>query len=72
MALQDLIDAREDLEVKIAAASAAAALHPTHSAGGRSFDHDGHLRTLHDNLDKLNAMIIKRQGPQITRTPVLG
>ena len=71
MSLANLLAAREDLEAKIAAAYAAS-LHPTHSAGGRSFDHDGHLRTLHANLDNLNAMIIKRQGPQISSTRVLG
>jgi hypothetical protein len=69
--VQDLIDARDNLEAEIAALMAAATIHPTHSEGGRSTDHDGHLATLVDQLDKLNAMIIKRQGAQISRTQVL-
>ncbi len=71
MSVQDLQTARDDLEEKIATAMAGT-LHPTHSAGGRSFDHDGHLAMLVDQLDKINAMIIKRRGTQISRTQVLG
>ncbi len=71
MALSDLITARDALEAKIAA-HYAATLHPTHGAGGRSFDHDGHRQALQKELDAINAMIIKRTGTVITRTQVLG
>ena len=71
MSLANLVAARESLEAAIAA-NYAAALHPTHSNGGRSIDHDGHRKSLQDELDALNKMIIKRQGTQISRTQVLG
>ena len=73
MSVQNLLDARDALEEKIATLyTTDAALHPTHSAGGRSFDHDGHRQALQKELDDLNKMIIKRQGTQIVRTQVLG
>jgi len=71
MSLADLEAARENCEAKIAAAMAAT-LVPTNSVGGRSFDWDGHLRELRAQLKDINAMIIKRRGPQMVRTRVLG
>ncbi len=65
--LTDLQTAR----ARIATAMTEATLHPTHSTGGRSFDHDGHLRTLTESWDRINLQIIKLGGTQISRTQVL-
>jgi len=70
VSVANLITAREALEAYIATMYAAP--QPTYSVGGRSVSWDAHHSAKVADLDKLNELILKRQGAVEVHTVVFG
>ncbi len=69
--LSDLIETRDATMTALKDLNIASL---NHSVDGRSFQHDGHRKDLRDQLNELNALIIKAGGPgsELTETILLG
>jgi len=62
--MSTLTDLQALLTQKLAEYKAASA-HPTHSAGGRSFDHAGNRKSLLAEIKELRMLIIQEKGPVV-------
>ena len=71
MTVASLEAARDDAEAELAAVYAAGSK-TSYSVDGRSFSHDQHVAQLLETIDKLNALIIKRNPAAELRTSILG